>query len=304
MSLEPLSLRVMEREGREEPKGTDLIEIRQLPVIVERLREVKDSVELTLREATSLACTEETVKDVKAKRAELNKQFSDLEESRKAVKKAILKPYEEFEAVYKECISDPFKKADAALKSEIGAFEGELKHQCMEGLRRFFSEVCAINSVDGLTLEKAMEIGKVKIGLSDAKAKAPKAVQDAVAMVVCKVAADMERIGAMENAPEIMAEYRKCYDVGEAISAVSWRKKQIEAEREASERRVASLAAQEAVKTNVASSIPSYVEKKAAEIHQQPESIFPFVRLTLKNITKKQVERLKAFLVEEGIEYA
>ena len=304
MSLEPLSLRVMERENAKTSNAGDLIEIRQLPVIVERLREVKDSVELTLREATSLACTEETVKDVKAKRAELNKQFSDLEESRKAVKKAILKPYEEFEAVYKECISDPFKTADAALKAEIGAFEGELKHQCMESLRRFFGEVCAVNSVDGLTLEKAMEIGKVKIGLSDAKAKAPKAVQDAVAMVVCKVAADMERIGAMENAPEIMAEYRKCYDVGEAISAVSWRKMQIEAEREASERRVASLAAQEAVKDSVAASIPTHIEKKAAEIHQQPESVFPVVRLTLKNITKKQVERLKAFLVEEGIEYA
>ena len=297
MSTVPMSLRAPE------PSAGDLIEVRQLPVIVERLREVKESVELTLREATSLACTEETIKDVKAKRAELNKQFSELEESRKAVKKAILKPYEDFEAVYAECISGPFKKADAALKAEISAFEGELKHQCTESLRRFFGEVCAINRVDGLTLEKAMEIGKVKIALSDARAKAPKSLQDSVAMVVCKVAADMERIALMDDAPEIMTEYRRCYDVGEAVSTVSERKRKIEAERKASERRAASLAAQEAVKNKVAASIPSDTSKNATESRQEPERIFPLVRLTLKNITESQVKRLREYLKQEGIVY-
>lgn len=303
MSFEPLSLRVMENPAPE-PAGGDLIEIRQLPVIVERLREVKESVELTLREATSLACTEETVKDVKAKRAELNKQFAELEESRKNVKKAILKPYEEFEAVYKDCISDPFRKADVALKTEISSFEGELKRQCMESLRRFFDEVCAVNRVDCLTLEKAMEIGKIKIGLSDAKAKAPKALQDSVALVVCQVANHLDQIKAMEDSAEIMAEYKQRFDVGAAVAAVQDRKRRIEAEREASEKRAAALAAQEAAKEKVAASIPMVEPPKSAERQQEAEAVFPLVRLTLKNITKAQVKRLKEYLEQEGIEYA
>lgn len=303
MSLEPLSLRVAERPAPE-PPGGDLIEIRQLPVIVERLREVKESVELTLREATSLACTEETVRDVKAKRAELNKQFAELEDSRKSVKKAILKPYEDFEAVYKDCISDPFRKTDAALKAEINAFEGELKHQCMESLRRFFGEVCAVNRVDFLTLEKAMKIGHIKIGMTDAKAKAPKALQDAVALVVCQVANHIDQIKGMEDAPEIMDEYKQRFDVGAAVAAVQDRKRRIQAERDAAEKRAAALAAQEAAKDKVAASIPIAEPPKAAERQQEAEAVFPLVRLTLKNITKTQVRNLKSYLEQEGIEYA
>lgn len=298
MSLEPLNVRAIARKGESE-HGAGLIEIKQLPVIAERLREVKDSVELALKEATGLACTEETVKDVKTRRAELNKQFAELEEARKSVKKAILKPYEDFEAVYRDCISEPFKAADAALREKVTAVEGELKRQCMESLRAYFGEVCAVNGVDFLTLEKAMEIGHIKIGMSDARAKAPKALQDSVALVACTVANHIDQIKAMEDSAEIMAEYKQRFDVGASVAAVQERKRRIEAERKAAEQRAQFQAAQAEAARKVEAVMPP-----AAVQSPEPEKVFPVVRLTLKNITKTQVKRLRAYLEQEGIEYA
>ena len=101
----------------------ELIKVVQLPVIEEQLRSMKEAVDKRVEEALSLVCTEETIQTVKSARAELNKEFQALEEQRKEVKKAVLGPYERFEAVYKECVRDAFKKADAALKGKVDATE-------------------------------------------------------------------------------------------------------------------------------------------------------------------------------------
>ena len=68
---------------------SELIQVKQLPVIEEQLRSMKEQVEARTSEAMSLVCTEETVTAVKKARAELNSQFAELEEQRKAVKKAV-----------------------------------------------------------------------------------------------------------------------------------------------------------------------------------------------------------------------
>ena len=48
-----------------------VIELQQLPIIVERLHSVKADIERRTAEATSLICTEETYKSVKDARAQL-----------------------------------------------------------------------------------------------------------------------------------------------------------------------------------------------------------------------------------------
>lgn len=74
-----------------------------------------------------LVCTEETRGNVKKIRAELGKEFSAMEEQRKRVKEAIMEPYNRFEEVYKQCIADPYKKADAELKRRVDDVETGLK---------------------------------------------------------------------------------------------------------------------------------------------------------------------------------
>ena len=69
-----------------------LMEIKQLPIIEERFKEVSSEIEEKISNALSLSATEENLKIIKQLRATLNKEFGIYEEQRKDVKSKILKP--------------------------------------------------------------------------------------------------------------------------------------------------------------------------------------------------------------------
>ena len=185
----------------------DLIQVIQLPVIEERLRSLKETVDKQVTDALALVCTEETVQTVKAVRSDLNKQFQALEEQRKEVKRAVLGPYEQFEAVYKECVSDGFKRADAVLKVKISDVEAEMKRRCEEGLREYFSELCTAEHVEWLTYDRA----GVTVDMASAKAKTPKKLREQLAGFVANVSRGVEMISSMDDAEEIMVEFKRTW---------------------------------------------------------------------------------------------
>ena len=65
--------------------SNELIVVKQLPIIQERLKELSTEIDKKVENAKSLICTEENVKEVKQVRADLNKDFKDLEMQRKLV---------------------------------------------------------------------------------------------------------------------------------------------------------------------------------------------------------------------------
>ena len=66
----------------------NLIVIKQLPVIEDQLVAVKQSIEERVNAALSLVCTEDTYKDIKKVRSELNKEYQELEKRRKRASRA------------------------------------------------------------------------------------------------------------------------------------------------------------------------------------------------------------------------
>ena len=134
--------------------NTEIIAVKQLPVIVEQLAQVKETVIQRVQTATSLVCTDETVKEVKKARAELNAEFKAWEEKRKEVKTAVMTPYEKFEAVYKDCVSDTYRKADADLKAKIDGVEKELKDKKAAEVRDYFDEYLDSKNIDFVTFEQ------------------------------------------------------------------------------------------------------------------------------------------------------
>lgn len=76
----------------QESRTVELIQVKQLPVIEERLRTLKEATERRAAEAMSLAVSDETLTAVKDVRAELNRDFTEFENRRKAVKAAIMAP--------------------------------------------------------------------------------------------------------------------------------------------------------------------------------------------------------------------
>ena len=270
-----------------------LMKVTQLPVIEEHLRSRKEQTEQRVAEAMSLVCTDETLTSVKNIRAEMNREFADAETQRKAIKAAIMEKYDSFESVYRECIADPYKRADADLKAKIDATESEIKSRCEEMLLGYFRELCAVNEIDFLSFGQT----GVKVDMASARAKTPKKLMEQIKLKVDGVAQDMKTIGTMgENAPEIMVEYKNNLDLSLAISVVNERHRRAEEEREAVKRHTVTPAARAAGVTVAAAPqvVPKRVEQAAVE------------RLTVSfrvTDTRERLRLLKQFLVSNGYQY-
>lgn len=272
-----------------EPAQEGLIRLIQLPVIEERLRDLKEATERRTGQAMSMVCAPETLAAVKNVRAELNQEFAEMEAQRKAVKAAIMEPYDRFEAVYRDCVAVPFRQADADLKGKIEATEREIKEHCEEYLRRYFSELCAAHGVDFLTYEQT----GVKVDMASARAKTPKKLMEQLRMMVEGCAQAMATIDGMEHGDEIAVEYKKCLDLTFAIQVVTKRHQLLEAERqrkaEAAEACVRPV--QEAPEVTP---VPKRVEKAAVETLTCTFTV---------TATRERLKLLKSFLDSNGYNY-
>lgn len=215
-----------------------VIELQQLPIIVERLHSVKADIERRTAEATSLICTEETYKSVKEARAQLNKEFKEYEAQRTAIKNKILEPYNAFEQVYRECVTAPFQQSDAELKQKITDVTSGIVAQKTEALMDYYGELVEaadIDWLDDLTY-------RPKVNMSDSLTSLKKQAKAFVDGIVADVAA----IEDMDNAAEIMVEYRSNLDLPTAIKTVADRHKALEEQRRREEERRARQAEREA----------------------------------------------------------
>ncbi len=273
----------------------NIIQVKQLPIIVEQLHEVKAEVTAKVEQALSLVCTEDTVKDVKKVRSELNKELKDYEERRKAVKKAIMTPYEQFEAVYKDCISDTYKKADTELKDKIDSVENELKEQKRKEVQSYFDELCEANSLDFITFENA----NINVTLSASM----KSLKEQAKAFVDKIVDDLNLIDTQEHKDDILYEYKQFLNVSNAITTVTNRYKAIEAakareeERKAREQAEAEAAAK--VESVVESAAPPTVEPIAPPVEENKTYTLKF---TVRG-TMPQLKALKEFLNNGGYDY-
>lgn len=287
----------------EVPEIEGLVRVAQLPVIEERLRQIKDFAEGLAAEAASMAVTDETLTACRDRRAEINKLFKELEEQRKAVKNAVMAPYNAFESVYKECVNAPFAAADNILRGKIEAVENELKGRCEDNLRKWFSELTLTHGVSWLSWE---QVG-VKVDLASARQKTPQKLMDKLNEFCARVVLDVEAISGMEDAAEIMAEYKKTLNMAVSVRVVKERHEAMERERiEAEERKRAQIARLEA-EARVEAAAPEVLAPPVAassepRVQSSEETKVYKCSFTVR-ATKDQLRALKNFMKQEGISY-
>ena len=207
--------------------SNELIIVKQLPQIEEHLKERSEEIEKKVENAKSLICTEENVKTIKEVRAELNKEFKEVETQRKMVKEQILAPYTKFEEIYKTYISDKYKSADIDLKNKIDTVENELKKQKEQEIKEYFEEYKQANNIDFITYEQA----KINVTLSASK----KSLKEQAKQFIDKVVDDLKLIETQEHKAEILVEYKNDLNVSKAIATVTSRYKAIEEEKKKQE---------------------------------------------------------------------
>lgn len=284
----------------------NIIEVKQLPVIVEQLQTIKADVTERVNTALSLVCTEETVKTVKQARAALTKEFKEWEVKRGEVKKAVMSPYEQFEAVYKDCITDVFKKADADLKSKIDSVENELKAKKAAEVKDYFYEYAESKGFeigfDGtafFTFEQA--------GINVTLSASLKSLKEQAKAFIDRICDDMDLIATQEHKDEILYHYRKvdggCFlNVSRAIQLVNEKYKAIEEEKVREAERQKREQAAQAVESKVEKIAPPIVEP--AITAPTVEEADPVLKLTFTvTAPKSKLRELKAFLENGGYDY-
>lgn len=264
----------------------ELITLEQLPIIKYHLEQLSKEIKEKVDRANSLVVNEDTVKDVKQVRADLNKEFNELETQRKQVKSAIMAKYDEFEEIYKENVSNLYKNADTQLKEKIDSVENQLKQEKELELREFFKQHCIEKGIDGwfcfeafnypITLSASMKSLKEKI-LEDLNN-----IEQAIKLI------EMEEFG-----DEILLEYKQNRDFSKSKLDVITRHKQLEEIQKQQETR-------------------QEIEKEEEKIVEQVDEIIAPVEVVEEETmtvtftitdTKENILKVREFMKKEGIKY-
>jgi hypothetical protein len=273
--------------------------VKQPPEIEEWMESVSAQVSEKVQRAVNLVCTQETVKEVKQVRADLNKEFAEWEANRKRVRDAVMAPYDAFNEKYNQFIAAQYKEADAALRDKIAEVETGLKAEKEADARGYFDELAAVKHLDWLTYER--------LGLKITLSRSNKNIREEIET---RLTAMADAVAMIENLPEnreeIFAEYQRTLNLPGAMQTVKQRKEAIEANRKRQEEMQARLQAEKEAATKVEAAAapepPATLEPPKEEPAQEEPAEKYRVKFAVIG-TLDELRALKAFLENGGFTY-
>lgn len=255
---------------------SQIITIKQLPIIEERLQLIKAEIDAKTQHVLALDCNDATVKAIKSLRADLNKDFSELEEKRKEVKRAVMSPYERFEEVYTECVTNIYKQTDAILKGRIAIVENAIKANKDKEVKAYYDEYAESLGIDFVPYEKS--------GITVTLSASAKKLKEQAAAYLDRIADELKLIATQPQdlQPEILVEYKRTVNVAYSIQTVIERKKAIEEEAERARQQAEQQTIYEAAEARVDEAVESYGEEQheaiapptVAEAQEHPAKLY------------------------------
>lgn len=193
----------------------EIITVDQQAVLTSRFDAIAAELEVKRQRIEALVVSEESYKDAKAIRAELNKESKELAAEFKGVKEIVLKPWNDIEAEYKQKISKPYIDIDGILKTKINDIEDGLKAQKIAEVEKYSRDYATAIGVDTVIAQEIL--GKTSIGLS----KSITALKKEIKTKLDSVKDDLTAIG---DDAEVLAEYRgNGYQLAQAMQSVKER---------------------------------------------------------------------------------
>ena len=196
--------------------------IEQLPVINEQIKEIGKDLDKRLKELNleKIVCTEETKKDLKKLRADLNNELKEFEKQRKEIKAKVFEPYEKFEEIYIAEIKNKYTNADDILKNKITEVENNLKHEKEVEIKRYFDELIESKNIDFIEFSQ--------LDLNITLTASLKSLKEQVDIMISKIEEDLVAINSQDNSDEILIEYKNNLNLSDAITKVTNRHKALE----------------------------------------------------------------------------
>ena len=287
----------------------EIILLKQEPIIeYSLLAEVGEAIQARIVDLNldGQVVTDQTVKSVKDMRAELNKEFAEFEKQRKYIKEAVSKPYQEFEAKYKEFVAKHYNEADDTLKGKIFSFENKLRLEREKELQGYFAELCSAKNID------FVPFGLMHLNIT--LSASLKSLKTQILEFVSKVEQDIELAKTVSDSQEfndkVMYEYRRSLDINTAINTVKEREQALIAAKERTEAEAKRKAeAEEQARLQAekeATEQPTVAEPLKAPMveEQQPTNTGTAEEFEMTFTVKGTIEQLKAlkqFIVDNNI---
>ena len=165
-----------------------------------------------LAKYNSLIVTEESIKDAKADKANLNKLRTALEDKRKEVKKEVMAPYNEFEAKIKKLVAlidQPIKSIDGQLKE----FDEMRKQEKIKEIEIRYNGIIPGEYQDIIPLERVMTPQWLNVTTSLAK------IEEELKSLATRTKLDMMVIDTFEEEYRlpVREEYIRTLDIEKAL---------------------------------------------------------------------------------------
>ena len=186
--------------------------------------ELRSNLETALADYQNRVYTEDTIDEVKADRAKLNKLKKAINDERISREKEYMQPFNEFKAQAKE-LCDLIDTASSGIGEQLDAFEEKRVAEKMEKIRTTFSEIQSLYPIDFITLEKILNDKWLNKGTSD------KAIAKEITDVFEKAVNDLAIIRKMpkyafeaEEAYKTLLDLNKALDEGERMADIQSKK--------------------------------------------------------------------------------
>ena len=269
--------------------------------IEDNLDVVEASIRQKLAEYTQVVITKDSIQDGKELLADIRKEKKSLDDERKAIKKAWMKPYETFEARAKKII-DLYDEPVRLIHSQLEAYEEDRKAAKRNNIKKIYEFVVKENAelADWLPLEKIYDTKWENATCKD------KTIREAMEMAFSQIKISISTIQSMQSAWEEDA-LNVLKDTGslplaiEKINSLTKQAERIEEAKKAQEE--ASKAELEAKRAED----KAVVEEPQELIESETDILFPFAAekiVVLKvNVGENNLNLVKDFFESINIEY-
>lgn len=300
---------------------------KNIGTIEDNLDVVEASIRQKLAEYAQVVITQDSVQDGKDLLADIRKEKKSLDDERKAIKKAWMKPYDLFEARAKKII-DLYDEPVELINSQLKAYEEDRKVAKRKDIKKIYEFVSKENAeiADWLPLEKIYDTKWENATCKD------KTIREAMEMAFSQIKVSISTIQSMqsvweEDALNVLKDTGSLQLAIEKISSLTKQAERIEEAKEEAKRtkeaRKAELEATRAedkIKADINKGL-SVTEKAIVEVSQdkvvaevpqewiEPETdiLFPFAaeKIYILKVTvgENNLDLVKDFFESINIEY-
>lgn len=271
-------------------KGEIRAEIKGLSQIEDNIKEVNEFAVKLNEYYSNVIFTEETLKEAKTEKANINKFKDKVADFRKKIVAEYNKPIEIFEKTAKET-EILLKETYTFINLQVQEYEDKQKQKKEKDVKEYYQEYAKSNNLEWITEEKYYQMANINVTLS----ASVKSLMEQAKIFIEKVLDDLKLISTQQNEIEILAEYKQTLNVSLAITTVAERMKRLEEERKAKE------------KAEEVQQQEEKVVEKVQEVLKAPKEEEKIYSMTFKVWgTLEQLKGIKNYLEElkkDGVKY-